>query len=446
MGVLATGVVSPCHFFDTLSFGAFALSTRIANSAQRCFHWGILPWEILLLRTSLEHDIVIIGAARTALGRFQGSLAAVGAVDLGAVAIREAVRRAGVEPGQVDEVLMGNVLQAGLGQAPARQASIRAGLPSTVGATTINKVCGSGLKTVMLGAAMIAAGDAQLVVAGGMESMTNAPYLLPQARSGYRLGDGELVDSMVRDGLWCTFEGQHMGLSAEWIAKEFSVSREAMDAYALESHRRAAAALDAGAFALEVAPVGVPDRRGEPHTFATDECPRRDTDMAKLSSLSPAFAKDGRVTAGNASSISDGAAALVVSRPDRAMALGCQPMARIVAYGQAAVDPLEVFTAPVKAVKAVLSKASRVLDDMDLVEINEAFAAQAEANLRELRLDHDRVNVRGGAIALGHPIGASGARILVTLLHEMRDRGAETGLAAACLGGGEAVAIIVQAE
>ena len=399
-----------------------------------------------LLRTSSDYDIVIIGAARTALGRFQGALAAAGAVDLGAAAIREAVRRAGVESGQVDEVLMGNVLQAGLGQAPARQASMRAGIPSTVGATTINKVCGSGLKTVMLGAAMISAGDVRLVVAGGMESMTNAPYLLPQARSGYRLGDGELVDSMVRDGLWCTFEGQHMGLSAEWIAKEYSVTREAMDAFSLESHRRAVAARDAGEFVSEVVDVEVPGRRGETLSFDVDECPRRDTNLDRLVGLSPVFAKDGRVTAGNASSISDGAAALVVTRRDKAVALGRQPLARIVAYGQAAVDPQEIFTAPVKAIHAVLDKAGMALADLDLVELNEAFAAQAEANVRELGLDRDRVNVRGGAIALGHPIGASGARILVTLLHAMRDRGAEIGLAAACLGGGEAVALIAQAE
>ena len=285
-----------------------------------------------------------------------------------------------------------------------------------------------------------------MIVAGGMENMTSAPHLLPQARSGYRLGNGELVDSMVRDGLWCTFEGQHMGLSAEWIAVEHDISREAMDSLALESHRRAIAALDADEFDGEIVSMDVPGRQGESLTLARDECPRRDTDMAKLSSLSPVFSADGRVTAGNASCISDGAAALVLARRDSALAHGCPPLARIVAYGQAGVEPLEVFTAPVKAIGTVLDRAQLTLADLDLVELNEAFAAQAEANLRELCLDRDRVNVRGGAIALGHPIGASGSRILVTLLHAMRDRQAELGLAAACLGGGEAVALVVQAE
>jgi len=391
-------------------------------------------------------DIVILSAARTAIGRFGGSLVEVRAPELGAAVIREAVSRAALPPDMVDEVLMGQVLQAGLGQAPARQASVAAGLPVGVGATTVNKVCGSGLKSVMLGAAMIRAGDAQTVVAGGMENMSAAPYLLPGARYGYRMGEAKLLDGMVRDGLWCTFADQAMGQSAEWIAREYDVSREAMDAYALSSHRRAVSASQTGAFSREIVPLQVPSRKEGPRAFAADECPRPDTDAAKLAQLAPAFRPDGRVTAGNASAIADGAAALVIARRDRACAMSCEVVARIVRYGQAAVPPGEIFAAPVAAIRQVLGSAGMALTDLDLIELNEAFAAQVVANGRVLGLDWERTNVHGGAIALGHPIGASGARILVTLLYALARRGLERGLAAACLGGGEAVAMIVEME
>jgi len=346
----------------------------------------------------------------------------------------------------VDEVLLGNVLQAGLGQAPARQASLRGGLPVGVGATTINKVCGSGLKAVMLGAAMLRAGDAQVVVAGGMESMNGAPYLLPQARFGYRLGEGSLVDSLVYDGLWCAIEQQHMGLLAEHTAEVYGIGREEMDAFALRSHERAIAAIARGAFAAEIVPVAVPERHDKVALFAVDECPRRDTSLEKLAQLQPVFCPQGRVTAGNASSIADGAAAVVLMRRERARELGCAPLARIISYAQAAVEPREIFSAPIQAVRKALQGARLELADIELVELNEAFAAQALADGRVLGLDWERVNVNGGAIALGHPIGASGARILVTLLYALRERGLKRGLAALCLGGGEAVALIVENE
>jgi len=388
----------------------------------------------------------IVSAARTAIGRFQGTLKDMPAIDLGAVVIAEAVRRAGVAPALVSEVLMGMVLQAGAGQAPARQASLKAGLPQSVGAVTINKVCGSGLKAAMLGAAMLRAGDARVIVAGGMENMNQAPYLLPQGRYGYRLGDGQIVDAAVRDGLWCSIEHQHMGLSAEWVAEVFGVSREAMDAYALRSHQRAAAAQDRGAFQREIAPVRAPQPRGAAIEFAADECFRRDPSLEKLAKLAPAFRPDGRVTAGNASGLSDGAAALVLMRRDVARELGCAPLARIVGYDQAAVAPLEIFTAPAFAIRRVLQKTGLTLADLDLIELNEAFAAQVLANGQALDLDWDKVNVNGGAIALGHPIGASGARVLATLLYALAERGQERGLASLCLGGGEAVAMIVEME
>jgi len=392
------------------------------------------------------HDIVIVAATRTPIGRFQGSLKDVPVAELGAVAIREAVRRAQIEPAIIDEVLLGHVLQAGAGQAPARQAALHAGLPDQVGATALNKVCGSGLKAAMLGAAMIRAGDAVVIVAGGMESMNGAPYLLPQARFGYRLGEGVALDALVHDGLWCAMEHQHMGLSAEWVAEAYHVSREEMDSWALRSHQRAVAAIDRGAFAPEVAPVAWQPARGAAVALCADECPRRDTSSDKLAHLAPAFRPDGRVTAGNSSAIADGAAALVMMRRDRAAELGCVPLARIVAYGQVAVAPLEIFAAPIGAARRVAQQAGMRLRDLDLVELNEAFAAQVVADVRALELDDDRVNVNGGAIALGHPIGASGCRILVTLLHALRDRHVERGMAAACLGGGEAVAMIVEAE
>lgn len=391
-------------------------------------------------------DPVIVGAARTPIGRFQGALKDVPAPELGAVAIREALRRARIAPDKVDEVLMGNVLQAGLGQAPARQASLRAGLSPSVGATTINKVCGSGLKAVMLGAAMLCAGDAEVIVAGGMESMNGAPYLLPQARFGYRLGEGKLVDALIYDGLWCAVEQQHMGLLAEHTADRYGISREEMDAFALRSHERAIAAMDRGAFTAEIAPLSVRGRDGEETLFDRDECPRRDTSLEKLARLAPAFHPQGRITAGNASCIADGAAALVLMRREGADALGCTPLARIVSYAQAAVEPKEIFSAPIYAVRKALQRAQLELSDIDLIELNEAFAAQALADGRALGLDWERVNVNGGAIALGHPIGASGARVLVTLLYALRERRLKRGLAALCLGGGEAVAMIVELE
>jgi acetyl-CoA C-acetyltransferase len=391
-----------------------------------------------------DHDIVIVGAARTPIGKFQGAYKDLPATDLGAAAVRAAVARASVEPAQTDECIMGNVVGAGLGQAPARQAALRGGLPDSVGALTINKVCGSGLKAVMLAGALIRSGEARTIVAGGMENMTRAPYLLPQARAGYRLGNGELVDSVVHDGLWCAFEQHHMGNSAEWIARTFDVSRAAQDAFALESHARAIAAQDAGAFADEIVPVAVPAGRGKTATIAADEPPRRDTDARSLAGLRPAFASDGTVTAGNAPGITDGAAALVVMNVATAAELGLQPIARILGAAQAAVKPLELFTAPVFAIRKLMERTGTTLDSYDLFEINEAFAAQVVANGRELGIDWDRLNVHGGAIALGHPIGASGARVLVTLLHALKRRGEQRGLAALCLGGGEAVALAVE--
>lgn len=391
-----------------------------------------------------KRSVVIVSAVRTAIGRFQGGLSAMPAAQLGAVAIREAVKRAGIDPVRIDEVLMGNVIQAGQGQAPARQAAIEAGLPPTVGATTINKICGSGLKAVMFGAQAIMAGDADIIVAGGMESMDQGPYLLPQARQGYRLGNGVLVDATVHDGLWCAFENHHMGNSAEWIAREYGLTRQELDEYALNSHRKAVAAIQGGKFKAEIVPVQVPQRKGPPVLIDTDECPRADTTLEALARLQPAFQKDGMVTAGNAPGITDGAAALVVMGADTAATLGIQPLARITGYDQAAVEPLRIFTAPIFAVQKLLRKTGYKLADMDLIEINEAFAAQTVADGKALGVDWNRVNVHGGAIALGHPIGASGARVLVTLIHALRDRGLRTGLATLCLGGGEAVAVTIE--
>ena len=391
-------------------------------------------------------DVVIVSATRTAIGRFEGSLRSVAAVRLGSAVIADALRGAGIDAGVVDEVHMGNVLQAGVGQAPARQASLHAGLPASVPATTINKVCGSGLKAVMLGASMIRASDAQVIVAGGMESMNGAPYLLPEARFGHRMGDAKAVDAMVHDGLWCSFENQHMGSAAEWIAREHDITRKDMDAYSLASHQKAVMAIDSGAFAREIVPIDVSQRRGASVSFAADECPRRGTSLESLSALRPAFLEGGCVTAGNASSVADGAAALTIMRRDTAHDLGCVPLARIVAYGGAAVPPKEIFTAPAHAIPRVLAKAEMSLADVDLLELNEAFAAQVLANGRALGVDWARVTVNGGAIALGHPIGASGARILVTLIHALMRNQVEVGLAALCLGGGEAVALIVEIE
>ncbi len=391
-----------------------------------------------------DHDVVIISAARTPIGKFQGAYKDMPATDLGAAAVRAAVARAGIDGALVDECVMGNVIGAGLGQAPARQAALRGGLPSSVGALTINKVCGSGLKAVMLASALIRAGEAEVIVAGGMENMTRGPHLLPQARAGYRLGNAELIDATVHDGLWCAFEQHHMGNSAEWIARTFDVSRAAQDAFALQSHLRAVAAQDAGRFADEIIPVEVPAGRGKTATVAADEPPRRDTDAKQLAGLRPVFAQDGSVTAGNAPGITDGAAALVVASGRKAAALGLRPLARVLGAAQAAVAPLELFTAPVFAVRKLLDRTGTTMDDYDLFEINEAFAAQVVANGRELGIDWDRLNINGGAIALGHPIGASGARVLVTLIHALRQRHARRGLASLCLGGGEAVALAVE--
>jgi acetyl-CoA C-acetyltransferase len=393
-----------------------------------------------------DREVVIVSAVRTPIGRFQGTLAPLSAPDLGAMAIKAAVERAGIALSTIDEVLMGCVVQAGQGQAPARQASIKAGLPPTVGATTVNKICGSGLKTVMLAAAMIRAGDANIIVAGGMESMNNGPYMLPQARFGYRLGHGQALDATVHDGLWCPFENQHMGNAAEWIAREYGLTRQELDEYALKSHQKAIAAIDTGRFKDEIVPVLIPQRKGEPILFDTDETPRRDTSLETLARLKPVFQKDGMVTAGNSPGITDGAAATVVMSRAKVEGLGIKPLARITGYAQAAVKPLEVFTAPIFAVRRLWERTGTILDDYDLIEINEAFAAQILVDGKALGLDWDKVNVNGGAIALGHPVGCSGTRVLVTLIHALRDRGLKTGFAALCLGGGEAVVMSVELE
>ena len=363
--------------------------------------------------------------------------------------MREAVRRAGIDPALVDEVIMGNVVPAGTGQAPARQAAIFGGLPPEVGATTINKVCGSGLKAVMLAAAMIRAGDGDVFVAGGMENMSRGPYMLLQGRTGYRLGNGTLVDATVHDGLWCAFQDQHMGNAAEFIAKQYGLTRQELDEYAYQSHMKALAAIDAGKFKEEIVPVEVPQRKGPPVVVDTDECPRRDTSLEALARLKPVFQADGIVTAGNSPGITDGAAAVVVMSREKAEELGIQPLARIVAYAQAAVDPQWLFIAPVHAIRKLLRKTNTTLDDYDLIELNEAFAAQCLADGKELASEGwqwDKVNVHGGAIALGHPIGASGARVLTTLIYALKDRGLKRGMAGLCLGGGEAVVMSIELE
>jgi acetyl-CoA C-acetyltransferase len=393
-----------------------------------------------------RREAVIVSAARTPIGKFQGALQALSASDLGAVVIRAALERAGITGEWLDEVLMGNVIQAGQGVAPARQAAIKAGLPASVGATTVNKVCGSGLKTVMLAAAMVAAGDGEVFVAGGMESMNNGPYVLRHARFGYRLGDGELVDATVSDGLWCPFECWHMGNAAEWVAAEYGLTRKELDEYAYTSHMKAIAATDAGRFQAEIVPVEVPRRKGPSAILAVDEPPRRDTSLEALARLKPAFQPDGVVTAGNSPGITDGAAAVVVMSRARADEVGIQPLARVMAYAQSAVEPLRIFLAPVFAVRRLLEETGTHLEDYDLIELNEAFAAQALADGRELGLDWSRVNVHGGAIALGHPVGCSGTRVLVTLIHALRARELGRGLVTLCLGGGEAVAMAIEVE
>lgn len=391
-----------------------------------------------------DTQVVIVGAARTAIGRFGGTLSRIPAVDLGAVAIRAAVERAGIQPAAIDEVLMGQVIQAGCGQAPARQAALKAGLPPSVGATTVNKICGSGLKTAAMAANAIRAGEAEIVVAGGMESMNMAPHLLPHARTGYRLGSAELLDAAVHDGLWCMVEDWHMGSAADLIAEVMNITREEMDEFALGSHQRAVKAIKEGRFKAEIAPITVPKRRGEPIVFDTDENPRADTSIEALAELSPAFAKDGKCTAGNSSAITDGGAAVVITSARKAKDLGIEPLAWITGFAQAATEPKWVFFAPIHAIENLMKKTGREIEDFDLLEINEAFASQSLADGKKLGLDWDKLNVNGGAIALGHPIGCSGTRILVTLIHAMRDRGANLGLAALCLGGGEAVAMSIE--
>lgn len=392
---------------------------------------------------SVIREAVIIAAVRTAVGKFQGSLKGFKATDLGAIVVRESVKRAGVEPAEVDEVIMGCVIQAGLGQNPARQAALRGGLLPAVSAVTVNKVCGSGLKSVMMAAQGIQLGDTDLVVAGGMESMSNAPYLLPKAREGYRLGNGELVDAMINDGLWCSFDDQHMGCTGEVVAERFIVSRAQQDAYALKSHQKAAEAIKAGKFKDEIVPVEIP-QKGPPTIFGTDETVREDTSLDALGKLKPAFREGGTVTAGNAPGVNDGASALVVTSLERARSLGIEPMARIVAQATSGTEPKLVMMAPVEAMRRVLKKAGWTFADVDLIELNEAFAVQAVAITRELNLDPERVNVNGGAVALGHAIGQSGSRLLTTMLYEMKRRDAHRGVVALCLGGGNAVALAVE--
>ncbi len=387
---------------------------------------------------------VILSAVRTAIGKFQGTLTPFAATQLGAIVVREAVARAGVEPGQVDEVILGNVVQAGLGQNPARQAALGAGLPPAVAAMTVNKVCGSGLKSAALAGQAIQVGDIEIAVAGGMESMTNAPFLLAKAREGLRLGDGKLIDAVVHDGLWDAYEDYHMGCTGEVVATKYHVTREEQDEYALNSHRKAVAATEACRFESQIVPVPIPQRKGEPLLFKKDEGPRADTSLEALRKLKPAFQENGTVTAGNSSSMNDGAAALVIASERAANRLGKQPLARIVGHTVSGIEPALVMMAPVEAVEKLLKKLHWARDEVDLYELNEAFAVQSVALIRELRLDPAKVNVNGGALALGHPIGASGARILVTLLHEMTRRNARRGIAALCLGGGNAVALAVE--
>ena len=399
---------------------------------------------------SNDHQAVILSGARTPTGRFLGTLKGIPAPRLGATVLKAAVERAGIkDAAEIDEVLMGNVVSAGLGQNPARQAAIFSGLPETVGATTINKVCGSGLKTVMLAAQSVKAGDGELYLAGGMENMSRAPYLIANRTGELRYGHGELTDALLLDGLWDPFEDWGMGDAAEFIAEEYEVSRQAMDELALASHHKAIAAIDAGKFKDEIVPVEVDGRKGKVSIFDTDETPRRDTSIEALANLKPVFQKDGKVTAGNAPGLNDGASAVVVASRDKAERSGIKPVARIVGYHQAAVQPKYLFDAPAYAIPGLLKKVDWTLADVDLIELNEAFAAQVLANgaaLSEQGWDWSKVNVNGGGIALGHPIGASGARILVTLIFALRDRGLKRGIAALCLGGAEAVAMAIEIE
>lgn len=391
----------------------------------------------------MSTEVVIVSAVRSAIGSFLGSLKDVPATELGATVIKEAIQRAGISSEDVDEVIMGNVLQAGLGQNPARQAALKAGLPESVSAMTINKVCGSGLKAVHLARQAIVAGDAEIVIAGGMENMSQAPYLLQNGREGFKMGDQKIKDSMIQDGLWCAFNDYHMGITAENLCDRYEITREEQDAFSAQSQQKASAAIEAGVFKDEIVAIEIPQRKGDPIVFETDEYVKAGTTAEKLGKLRPAFKKEGSVTAGNASGINDGAAALVIMSKEKADELGLSPLATIAANASAGVDPSVMGIGPVQAVKKALNKADLKLADIELVEANEAFAAQSLAVDRELEFNKDKLNVNGGAIALGHPIGASGARILVTLLHEMKRRDAKSGLATLCIGGGQGVATVV---
>nr|WP_263325830.1 acetyl-CoA C-acetyltransferase [Neobacillus sp. Marseille-Q6967] len=389
-------------------------------------------------------EVVIVSAVRTALGNFNGSLKNVSAPELGAIVVKGALEKAGVKPEQVDEVILGNVLQAGLGQNPARQAAIKAGIPESVSSMTINKLCGSGLKAVHLAAQAIVSGDAEIVVAGGMENMSQAPFLLKNVRDGYKMGDQKLIDSLLEDGLNCAFNGYHMGMTAENLCEKYGLTREEQDEFAAWSQAKAVQAIENGKFKDEIVPVLIPQRKGEPLVFDTDEYPKKGSTVEKLAGLRPAFKKDGSVTAGNASGINDGAAAVVVMSKKKAEELGLQPLVTIKANASAGVDPSIMGIGPVPAVKKVLEKAALSMEQIDLIEANEAFAAQSLAVDRELHFNKEILNVNGGAIALGHPIGASGARVLVTLIHEMKRRSANVGLATLCIGGGQGVATVVE--
>ena len=389
-------------------------------------------------------DVVIVAATRTAIGSFQGSLANVSAVDLGAAVIRQLLEQTGLDGAQVDEVIMGQVLTAGAGQNPARQAAIKAGLPHAVPAMTLNKVCGSGLKALHLGAQAIRCGDAEVIIAGGQENMSLSNYIMPGARTGLRMGHAQIVDTMISDGLWDAFNDYHMGITAENLVDKYQISREQQDAFAAASQQKAAAAIEAGRFVDEITPILIPQRKGDPVAFKVDEQPRGDTSAESLAKLRPAFKKDGSVTAGNASSLNDGAAAVILMSAEKAKALGLPVLARIAAYANAGVDPAIMGIGPVSATRRCLEKAGWNIDQLDLIEANEAFAAQSLAVAKDLQWDLDKVNVNGGAIALGHPIGASGCRVLVTLLHEMLKRDAKKGLATLCIGGGQGVALALE--
>lgn len=396
-----------------------------------------------------ENEAVILSAARTPIGKFQGALSGVPATKLGAIAVEEAVKRAGIDPGEVEEVIMGNVVAAGLGQAPARQALIFGNVPATISATTLNKVCGSGLKAAMMAAQAVRAGDAELFIAGGFESMSRVPYLVNGRMGELKFGNMQLTDALLNDGLWDPFENWAMGNAAEFIADEYEVTRAAMDEFALRSHQKAVEAQEAGRFTPEIVPVQIPGRKGEVTTVSVDEGPRKDTSLESLAKLKPVFKADGKVTAGNASSMNDGAAAVVISSRAYAEKKNLKPLARIVGYAQAAVEPKYLFAAPAHAMPKLLKKIGWTLRDVDLIELNEAFAAQVLADgyaLSDQGWDWNKVNVNGGAIALGHPLGASGARVLTTLLYALKDRGLKRGIASLCLGGGEAVAMAVEVE